>query len=147
MLDKKIVTIFDDWKKAQSPKILNNLRPNGTIVAQDLFKNFNTLYDTAWSHFFVVYDPAKDLSEVKCSVLAINGSKDTQVNAETNLAAIKEMLTKNGNNHFEVRELPGLNHLLQTANTGNVSEYEKIDETMSPEAMNIISGWIKIHTK
>jgi hypothetical protein len=40
-----------------------------------------------------------------------------------------------------------MNHLLQTANTGAVSEYEKIDETMSPEAMNIISGWIKIHTK
>jgi pimeloyl-ACP methyl ester carboxylesterase len=147
VLDKKIVTIFDDWKKVQSPKILNDLRPNGTIVAQDLFKNFNTLYDTAWSHFFVVYDPAKDLSEVKCSVLAVNGSKDTQVNAETNLAEIKEILAKNGNKHFEIRELPGLNHLLQTANTGAVPEYEKIDETMSPEAMNIISGWIKIHTK
>jgi alpha-beta hydrolase superfamily lysophospholipase len=88
-----------------------------------------------------------DMSKVKCSVLAVNGSKDTQVNAKTNLAAIKEILTKNGNKHFEVKELPGLNHLLQTANTGNVSEYEKIDETMSPEAMNIISGWIKIHTK
>ena len=147
VLDQKIVTIFDAWKKAQSPKVLNTLWPNGAITAQQLSVGYNKLYDTAWWHFFIVYDPATDLSKVKCGVLAVNGSKDTQVKAKTNLAAIKEILTKSGNKHFEVKELPGLNHLLQTANTGAVSEYEKIDETMSPEAMKIISDWIKIHTK
>jgi pimeloyl-ACP methyl ester carboxylesterase len=147
VLDQKIATVYDNWKKAQNPKVLSTLWPNGTIAAQDLFRNYNSLYGAAWWHFFIVYDPEKDLSKVKCSVLAINGSKDTQVNAKSNLAAIKEILAKSGNKHFEVRELPGLNHLLQTANTGAVPEYEKIEETMSPEAMNIISGWIKIHTK
>jgi alpha-beta hydrolase superfamily lysophospholipase len=147
VLDQKVVTIFDDWKKAQSPKVLSTLWPNGIIAAQDLFKNYNSLYDTAWWHFFIVYDPAKDLSHVKCSVLAIDGSKDTQVDAKSNLARIREILTKNGNKDFETKELPGLNHLLQTATTGDVSEYEKISETMSPDAMKIISDWIKIHTK
>ncbi len=147
VLDQKIVTIFDAWKKAQSPKVLNTLWPNGAITAQQLSVGYNKLYDTAWWHFFIIYDPATDLSQVTCSVLAVNGSKDVQVRAQPNLAAIKEILTKSGNKHFEVKELPGLNHLLQTANTGAVSEYEKIDETMSPEAMKIISDWIKIHTK
>ena len=60
---------------------------------------------------------------------------------------VNEILTNNGNKHFEVEELPGLNHLLQTATTGDVSEYEKISEAMSPDAMKIISDWIKIHSQ
>jgi pimeloyl-ACP methyl ester carboxylesterase len=147
ILDQKIATVFDDWQKAQSPKVLNTLWPGGVVTAQDLSKGYNSLYNSSWWHFIITYDPVKDLSKVTCSVLAVNGSKDVQVKAKTNLAAIKEILTKNGNKHFEVKELPGLNHLLQTANTGAASEYEKIDETLSPEAMNIISDWIKIHTK
>jgi pimeloyl-ACP methyl ester carboxylesterase len=147
ILDQKIVTVFDAWKKAHSAKVLSALWPNGTIAPEDLFANYNSIYDTVWLRFFITYNPAKDLENVKCSVLAIDGSKDTQVRAKANLAAIKKILTKSGNKHFEVKELPGLNHLLQTANTGAVSEYEKIEETMSPEAMNIISDWIKIHIK
>jgi len=110
-------------------------------------KLYNNLYDAPWIHFFVSYDPEKDLSKVKCAVLAINGEKDTQVNAAENLAAIKRILIANGNKHFDVEAIPGLNHLLQTANTGQVDEYSEIQETMSPVALKIISDWIKLHTK
>jgi hypothetical protein len=41
-----------------------------------------------------------------------------------------------------VKELTNLNHLLQTAETGNISEYGKIEETMSPTALQIIGDWI-----
>ena len=68
--------------------------------------------------------------------------KDTQVDATTNLAAIKEALTKAGNKHFQIKALPSLNHLLQTANTGDVSEYEVTEETMAPSAMELIAKWI-----
>ena len=97
--------------------------------------------------YFIIYDAKKDLALVKCPVLAINGTRDTQVDAITNLGLIKDILTKSGNKDVEVKPLKGLNHLLQTANTGDVSEYEKIDETMAPSAMKIIADWIKIHTK
>jgi hypothetical protein len=79
--------------------------------------------------------------------LGINGEKDTQVDATSNLRLIKEVLAKNGNKDVEVKAMPGLNHLMQTAETGDLSEYEKIEETMSPAAMKIISDWIKTHTK
>ena len=39
--------------------------------------------------------------------------------------------------------MPGLNHLFQTAKTGAVSEYAKIEETISPSAMVKIAGWIR----
>jgi hypothetical protein len=105
------------------------------------------VYRSGWLRFFITYDPATELSKVKCPVLAVNGEKDTQVNAAENLSAIKEILTKSGNKDFEIKAIPGLNHLLQTAKTGDVSEYEQIPETMSPVAMNIICSWIKLHTK
>ena len=38
--------------------------------------------------------------------------------------------------------MPGLNHLFQTAKTGAVSEYGKIEETISPLALDKIAGWI-----
>ena len=146
-LDHHIVTIFNQWKSDQNQKVLSALWPNGIIQPDALFGNYNRLYTSAWWRFFISYDPAKDLSKVKCPVLAINGSKDVQVRAQPNLTRIKKILTQNGDKDVEIKELTGLNHLLQTATTGDVSEYQKISETMSPEALNIICSWIKIHTK
>lgn len=95
-----------------------------------------------WFRFFLTYDPATALRKVKCPVLAIDGEKDRQVSPTQNLPAIRQALTEGGNKNFEVVELPGLNHLFQTAKTGAVSEYSEIEETMSPLAMKTIADWI-----
>jgi len=90
----------------------------------------------------MTYDPATALHKVTCPVLAINGEKDTQVLAKENLAAIRKALEEAGNKHFEVDELPGLNHLFQTAKTGSPAEYAQIEETISPVALEKIASWI-----
>ena len=146
VLDQNIETVFDAWKKAQPEKTLTALNIQDNAL-QNAFKTYNGLYNNPWYRYFISYDPSKDLSKLTCSVLAINGQKDTQVLAGENLAKIKEILTKSGNKDFETVAIPNLNHLLQTAKTGDVSEYETINETMSPVAMNIICTWIKLHIK
>ncbi len=147
-LDKNIEPLIDNWLKAQSKATLDGLSlANDTANLHALVGVYGNLYTTPWLRFFFTYDPATDLSKVTCPVLAINGAKDVQVDAESNLTAIKAILTKSGNKDFKVEELPHLNHLLQDAKTGDVSEYEQIQETMSPDALNIISSWIKLHTK
>jgi pimeloyl-ACP methyl ester carboxylesterase len=147
-LNKKMITVFEGWEKDQSKATLDALGVHeNAIIGQDIFKMYDTWYNSQWMRFFITYDPEKDLDGLKCMVLAVNGAKDTQVDPKSNLAQIKKILTQSGNKNAEVKELPGLNHLLQTAGTGDVSEYENISETMSPEAMNIISSWIEIHTK
>jgi pimeloyl-ACP methyl ester carboxylesterase len=147
-LHKNIYPVLDKWLNTQSKTTLDGLSlTNDTATRQALTGMYTNLYTTPWLRFFFTYDPATDLSKVTCPVLAINGEKDVQVNAKANLDAVKTILTKSGNKDFEVKELPGLNHLLQDAKTGNVSEYEEIEETMSPQALNIISTWIKLHTK
>lgn len=145
-LDQQIPPVVEAWKKDQTQKTLDALNiPNTTM--DNILKNYDGLYDSGWLRFFISYDPAIALSKVKCPVLAVTGEKDTQVNAAENLGRIKEVLTKSGNKDFEVKAIPGVNHLFQTAKTGDVSEYEQITETMSPVAMNIICSWIKIHVK
>jgi len=78
-----------------------------------------------WLKFFLTYDPRPTLSKVKCPVLAINGEKDLQVPPKENLSAIEEALKAGGNQNYTIKELPGLNHLVQTAQTGVPAEYAK----------------------
>jgi len=100
-----------------------------------------------WLKFFLTYDPKPTLNKVKCPVLAINGEKDLQVPPKENLSAIEEALKVGGNQNYTIKELPGLNHLFQTAQTGLPAEYAKIEETISPVALKIISDWILEQTK
>jgi hypothetical protein len=98
-----------------------------------------------WFRYFVAYDPSSALIKVKCPVLAINGEKDLQVPPGQNLPAIRKALEAGGNKDFEVNELPGLNHLFQTAKTGSPSEYGSIEETISPVALEKMASWILKH--
>ncbi len=110
--------------------------PDAEIAAQT-----KTL-TSPWVRFFLTYDPATALRKVTCPVLALNGSLDLQVPPAQNLPAIRKALEEGGNKHFEVDELPGLNHLFQTAKTGSPGEYADIEETMSPVALEKIASWI-----
>lgn len=95
-----------------------------------------------WFRYFLAYDPIPALEAVQVPVLAVNGELDVQVTPEANLAAIEGALARAGNPDVTVRELPGLNHLFQTATTGSAMEYAQIDETMNPEMMQLVADWI-----
>lgn len=95
-----------------------------------------------WMHWFLHYDPRPMLRELQAPILAVIGSKDLQVLPEQNLAATSEALREGGNPDFTVRELDGLNHLLQPAETGLGTEYGQIEVTMAPAALETIGDWI-----
>lgn len=98
-----------------------------------------------WMRWFLAYDPRPTLARVRCPVLAVDGSKDLQVPAAENLAGIKAALT--ADRDVTVVELPGLNHLLQTADTGAPAEYATIPETVSPVALKRVGDWIVAHAR
>jgi pimeloyl-ACP methyl ester carboxylesterase len=89
--------------------------------------------------------PATTLPKVHCPVLALGGSKDAQVPAAPNLAAIKQGLQSSGNRDVTTQVLPGLNHLFQNAPTGSPSEYGIIEETFAPAALQLIGDWLLAH--
>jgi pimeloyl-ACP methyl ester carboxylesterase len=100
-----------------------------------------------WFRCFLTLDPQVYLSKVLCPLLAINGSLDLQVPPKENLEAIEKALIFGGNSSYVIEELPGLNHLFQTATTGNPNEYAKIEETISPGALELMSAWMKNNLK
>lgn len=99
-----------------------------------------------WMQFFRTYDPVPALRKVKCPVLVMNGELDLQVLPDQNLPPIEAALKAGGNADFRIERLKGLNHLFQTARTGAPAEYAQIEETMSPAALQLISGWVRSKT-
>ena len=100
-----------------------------------------------WFKFFLSYEPQESLSKLKIPVLALDGENDLQVSPKENLAAIESALKKAGNKNYKVIEIPKLNHLFQTSETGSPTEYSKIEETIAPIALSTISVWILMVTK
>jgi hypothetical protein len=96
-----------------------------------------------WFRFFVSYDPRPALRQVDVPVLALTGSNDLQVAADTNLAAIEDALKSGQNPPHTVRVVDGLNHLLQPSETGAVSEYGRIETTLAPRVLEEIAAWIR----
>lgn len=80
------------------------------------------------------------LKDVTCPVLALNGSKDNQVDHISNLEALRSGLPANPKNLIE--SLEGLNHLFQHCTTGAVTEYRIIEETIAPDVLDKIIKWI-----
>ncbi len=106
-----------------------------TLVLESVKRNLsirNGYFDS-----LVSLDPTESLKKVGCKILALNGTKDTQVDSEANLNAFEKWVRD-----VEVKKLDGLNHLFQHANTGETEEYNTIKETISPEILEIIRDFI-----
>lgn len=128
------------------------LRGDSIILAQNIHATGNNslsltalrdvlkLKSNPWLDFFIDYDPAEDISNVRCPVLAVNGQKDVQVDAMKNLEAIKRYIRNK--EQLTVIAYPGLNHLFQHCATGEVNEYSVIEETISPDVLKDIAAFI-----
>ena len=102
---------------------------------------------TVWARYFYKYNPADMYSKVKCPVLALFGEKDTQVFPEPNKSGLEKALENGKTESYEVMLLEGKNHLFQDAETGEMNEYNSIEETMSPQVLNLVSKWIQRQIK
>ena len=93
-----------------------------------------------WMIKFLSLDMRPLLGSITCPVLAINGTKDIQVEHESNLGALRSGLPANSRNKIEAIE--GVNHLFQHCTSGTVAEYRQIEETIAPEALDLIVNWL-----
>lgn len=140
---KKELTNFLLQKIKESPA---NEKPQHVSDEELANQQINVLI-SPWMLNFIRFDPAATLEKVMCPVLALNGEKDLQVPAKANLEAIQKYIHKGGNKDVSAYELPGLNHLFQECISGSPKEYETIEQTFAPAALNIMTSWIKKHVK
>ena len=97
--------------------------------------------DTPWFRSLLLSNPAAVMPKLKQPILVIQGDLDAQVpphHAEKlgELARAR----KKGAGPVEVVHLPGVNHLLVPATTGEVQEYPQLKQkTISPDVASTIA--------
>ena len=96
-----------------------------------------------WMYYFLKYDPTEAIVKTNCPALLLNGSKDLQVIASQNLPGYEKIISDYGKTNLTLRELPDLNHLFQHCETGSPNEYFEIEETISPEVLELIVEFVK----
>ncbi|MEX6690114.1 alpha/beta hydrolase [Danxiaibacter flavus] len=133
---------FQTWKSKQDAATLKELNITSDNDSQGNLRAMIRDFSNPWIRYFIKTDPVSYIEKLTCKVLALNGEKDIQVLAKSNLPAIKAALAKSQSPSYEVKELPGLNHLFQHCSKCDIAEYVDLDETFSPEALDIIGKWM-----
>jgi hypothetical protein len=99
--------------------------------------------DTPWFASFLGFDPARPMKDTRQPILIVQGELDTQVaprHAEA-LAALAKARKREA--PVDVVKVPGVNHLLVPAKTGEVSEYGSLDvKQVSPAVTTPIADWL-----
>jgi hypothetical protein len=142
----------DQSEALAAMRIATNSLPAATKAALEIGPEgipdlaFERYFLTPWLRRFLALDPRDYLNKVRSPVLALGGERDLQVPPAENLGEIQRAL-KNAGLTTTVRQLPGLNHLFQSARTGKESEYFLIEETIAPFALDLISTWMMTAVK
>jgi hypothetical protein len=101
--------------------------------------------DTPLFQSMLIFDPAKAVPRVRQPILILQGDLDTQVPpAEADkLAELARARKAPAGQEVELVHVPGLNHLLVPAQTGEVDEYATLtDKTVSKELLSRLTSWL-----
>ena len=129
-------SVFDELKTGGIPKPATHNLP--AELEQNL-KITQAQSSTPYMRYFLGLDLTDSLRKITCPVLALNGTKDRQVNSEENLNALRNGLA----GQKEIKAIDGLNHMFQHCSTGDPNEYKDIEETFAPEVLDIITTWLQ----
>lgn len=117
--------------------------PSDFDIPEGLKRNYMAVLNqiqTPYMAQFLTLDVRPLLADITCPVLALNGTKDIQVDHESNLDALRNGLKASDANLIESVE--SANHLLQQCKTGAVTEYRTIEETISPKVLETVIAWL-----
>jgi pimeloyl-ACP methyl ester carboxylesterase len=101
--------------------------------------------DTPWFRSLLLFDPTTVMPRVKQPILIVQGDLDTQVlpHHADKLAELARARKKDAGG-VDVVHLPGVNHLLVPAATGDVEEYAALKvKTVSPDVITAIVEWAR----
>ena len=135
---------FDTWRNSRKPAEVEQMTGvTNAATLRSFLVPLLQLRNNVWFRYFLETDPKEFWEKVRVPVLAINGTKDIQVDADQNLEAIQRILRNSGNTQFEIVSLGGLNHLLQRCQFCTVEEYSDLEQTIDPAFLEAVIGWMK----
>jgi uncharacterized protein len=111
---------------------------------EDVPPNLRKQAEIPWFKSFLAFDPAKVMSDVKQPLLIIQGLLDTQVDPSNADILEKLARARKKAGPIEVVKIPGINHLLVPATTGEVDEYASLKEkVVSDQVSTAVISWSK----
>jgi pimeloyl-ACP methyl ester carboxylesterase len=99
--------------------------------------------DTPWYRSLLTFDPSQVMPRIKQPILILHGDLDTQIPPQhaDRLADMAKARKKSP--PTEVTHLPGLNHLMVPAKSGQIAEYPLLGtKAISPEIAKTIATWL-----
>lgn len=117
----------------------------GLQLPEALLRNLEQIAALAeqqpWLDYFVRLDPSEAIRKLGSRpCLAMNGTKDLQVDAERNLGRLEALMQ--GAATVQLNRYEGLNHLFQPCTTGSVQEYGQIETTIDEQVLSDLVQWL-----
>jgi len=143
MTKEGLATTEENLPKVYS--IVNQDKEDQQLLAPNKASYYTQLaqsFFSPWFRYFLAYDPTDTWQKVNCPVLALNGSEDIQVEAKSNINAIKSNLELAKNKNVTIEIIEGLNHLFQPCESCTISEYMTIETTFDEATLKKIETFI-----
>lgn len=138
---------IDDAQRAEKQALqekINNAVIKGTGWA-DIPEPARRVADTPWFYSFLTFDPEKAMNDTRQPVVIVQGALDTQVPPHhADKLAEFARARKGARAAVEVVKVPGVNHLLVPAKTGDVTEYGTLgpNAQVSPQVTSAIVAFL-----
>jgi pimeloyl-ACP methyl ester carboxylesterase len=137
---------MDDEQRAEKVALQHKI--NTAVIKgvgwADLPAAARKVADTPWFYSFLTFNPEKAMKDTRQPVLIVQGELDSQVQPHHADKLAEFARARNTKAAVEVVKVPGVNHLLVPAKTGEVSEYGSLgpDATVSPQVTSAITGFM-----
>jgi pimeloyl-ACP methyl ester carboxylesterase len=104
--------------------------------------------DTPWFKSWLLFDPAAAINKLKQPLVIVHGALDREIPAAhaDRLEAAGQARKNVSAARTRKAVVPGVNHLLTTAETGEVEEYDLLGaKTIAPQVSAALVEWLKAH--
>jgi pimeloyl-ACP methyl ester carboxylesterase len=99
--------------------------------------------DSPWFQSFLAYDPARVIKDVRQPLLIVQGALDTQVPPHHADKLAELARARKAKAAVDVVTVPGINHLLVPAKTGEIDEYAMLpDKRVAPAVTSAVGKWM-----
>ncbi len=141
--DKNLQKAYKVWK-SDNAKIAQVYREKS--VETFFARNYIPLGFNAWTRYFFQFDPVPDFLQLKdCDILMVQGGLDEQVNPIPTRQLVKAM--EQAGVGVTYAEFPNVNHMMQQAKTGKLSEYFDLEETLTASIYIKACSWLLDHSR
>jgi len=146
---QRLLARVNEPEPSKQAKVSLQTRVNDAVITgkgwDDLPPELRHQADTPWFKSWLLFDPATALEKVSQPVLIVHGALDTEMppSHADRLEQMARARKKVPATSTRKIVLPGVNHILIPAKTGDLDEYEALPKTLSPDVASATIEWLK----